>query len=96
MKALVEAYRSRRISLGMTQAEAAAAAGVSRKTLTQFENGGSGISLGNLNRLLRAVGLELTAREASARPTLDELSERYGGEEAPVTRRRVRRKRIPS
>ena len=80
MKALVGAYRSRRISLGMTQAEAAAAAGVSRKTLTQFENGGSGISLGNLNRLLRAVAERLRNEVLGDRNILARL----GGDEFAV------------
>lgn len=75
----------------MTQDHAAKAAGLSRSTLSDFEAGGDRISLGNLNRLLRALGLMLTTREATSRPTLDELSERYQSEEAKPVRQRVRR-----
>ncbi len=93
MIAIAEAYRMRRVSQGLTQDQAAAAAGVSRRTVSDFEAGGERISLRNLNRLLRALGLELATRETSGRPTLDELSDRYRGEEAPKMRLRARRKK---
>ncbi len=92
---LEQAFRLRRIELGLTQEAAARAAHVSRRTLTAFESGKGGISLGNLKRLLHAVGLELTTRQAAARPTLDELAKHYGGEEPQPERRRVRRKKTP-
>ena len=93
MKQLAEAFRERRIRLGLTQQQAAAAAGLSRRTISDFENGGGRISLANLGRLLRVTGLELATREAIGRPTLDELSNRYRGEETPKVRRRARRKK---
>jgi transcriptional regulator with XRE-family HTH domain len=93
MTLIANAYRQRRVSQGLTQDQAAAAAAMSRRTLSDFEAGGDRISLGNLNRLLRVLGLELAAREASGRPTFDELSDRYRGEEAPKTRQRARRKK---
>jgi len=86
-------FRQRRVILGMTQDHAAAAAGVSRKTLSDFENGRHKISLANLNRLMRAIGLELATREASGRPTLDELAKRYRGDEAGPERQRARPKK---
>ena len=85
--------RQRRIARRLTQQQLAAAAGVSRKTLSDLEAGREKIALGNLNRLLRAVGLELATREASLRPTLDELADRYRGEEASRTEPRARRKK---
>lgn len=88
---IADALRVRRISLGLTQAQIAAAAGLSLRTVSDFEAGGSRISLANLHRLLRATGLELTTREVG-RPTLDELPGRYRGEDTPVARQRVRRK----
>ena len=91
MTPLIETYRDRRLLLGLTQAEVALSAGISRKTLSDFENGRGKITLGKLTRVLRAVGLELMAREASSRPTLDELSERYPTDEPPVKIRRARR-----
>lgn len=65
----------------MTQDEAAAAAGIARKTVSDFENGKTSMTVTKLMKLMRVVGLELTTREASARPTLDELAERYADEE---------------
>ena len=93
MTPIGEALRKRRVAWGLTQDQAAAAAGVSRRTVSDFETGRERITLGNLNRLLRALGLELATREASGRPTLDELSDRYRGEEAPKMRQRARRKK---
>jgi len=84
MKAIREAFRVRRLQRGVTQEEAAMSAGITRKTVSDFENGKASISVTNLSRLLASVGLELAVREASGRPTLDELAERYTGEEAAV------------
>ena len=95
MSSIAQILRNRRVARGLTQDQAAAAAGVSRRTLSDLEAGRERITLGNLNRILRAVGLELTAREAAGRPTLDELSDRYRGDEVSLTRRRVRRKKSP-
>lgn len=93
MKTLRDAYHARRLERGITQEVAARAAGLTRKTVSDFENGKGSISAANLSRLLAAVGLELVAREASRRPTLDELPQRYTGEETEETTRRRARKR---
>lgn len=95
MEAIEQVFRTRRVSLNLTQEAVAERAGVSRKTVSDFENGAGRINLGNLQRLLRAVGLELGLREASLRPTLDELAGRYSGEEAQKVRLRARRKATP-
>ena len=96
MDDLPSTFRKRRLALALTQDTAAQRARVTRKTVSDFENGRTSISLVNLIRLMAAVGLELTTRETSARPTLDELAERYSGSEeeeagprkrAPRTRR---------
>lgn len=94
MKALRDTFRARRIQRGMTQEAVAQSAGVTRRTVSDFENGKAAISAANLSRLLASVGLELAVREASARPTLDDLAERYSGEEAAPSpaRRRARRR----
>lgn len=94
MKSLRDAFRQRRLQRGITQEAAAQAARLTRKTVSDFENGKGSISAANLARLLGAVGLELVAREASRRPILDELPQRYGGEEPPEKgpRRRARRR----
>ena len=90
MVSMSDLFRERRIRLGLTQEQAAAAAGLSRRTVIDFETGGERISIGNLARLLGAIGLELTARERSPRPTLDELPDQYRGEESRITRQRAR------
>ena len=95
MNAIRERFRARRLERGITQQAAAEAARVTRKTVSDFENGRSSISAANLSRLLAVVGLELTVREASRRPTLDELAQRYTGEERPADapRQRARRRK---
>lgn len=94
MDALPATFRNRRLALALTQDAAAQRARVTRKTVSDFENGRTSISLVNLVRLMAAVGLELTTRETSARPTLDELAERYSGsEEEPGPRKRAPRMR---
>ena len=93
MNHLAEIYRNRRINVGLTQDQAARIAGVSRRTLVDFETGGERITLGNLTRLLSAIGLQLATRELVSRPTLDELSERYDGREATPIRKRARPRR---
>lgn len=97
MTAVHDAFRARRIALGMTQAAVAAAARLSRKTVSDFETGSASISTANLARLLATVGLELAVREASRRPTLDELQRRLGETEpdTPPARKRVGRQRRP-
>jgi transcriptional regulator with XRE-family HTH domain len=91
--AIHHAFRDRRLALGLTQEEAAERARLTRKTVSDFENARGSISLANLSRLLAAVGLELATREASRRPTLDELPARYAGaDEARPARTRARRK----
>jgi transcriptional regulator with XRE-family HTH domain len=93
MKTLRDAFHARRLERGITQETAAHAARLTRKTVSDFENGRGSISAANLSRLLAAVGLELAAREASRRPILDELAQRYGGEDAPKAEPRPRARR---
>jgi transcriptional regulator with XRE-family HTH domain len=92
MDALRKSFVSRRHALGMTQEAVATAAGLTRKTVSDFENAKVSITVLNLQRMLQVVGLELTTREASSRPTLDELTSRYvdDDETTPQPRRRVR------
>jgi transcriptional regulator with XRE-family HTH domain len=84
--------RRHRLERGITQEAVAHAARLTRKTVSDFENGNISISAANLSRLLAAVGLELAVRELSRRPNLDELAQRYCGEEAQddEPRRRAR------
>lgn len=94
MKSIRDTFRERRLAKGMTQEAAASAAGLTRKTVSDFENAKSSISVANAARLLAAVGLELTVREAGRRPTLDELADRYAEDDDTThdAPRRARRK----
>jgi HTH-type transcriptional regulator/antitoxin HipB len=56
---LAGAVRGRRIDLGMSQADLAAHAGVSRKWIYEFEAGKATAELGLLLRVLDALGLAL-------------------------------------
>jgi len=96
MNDLRRAFHERRLARRMTQEEAAKSARLARKTVSDFENGRGSISMANLSRLLGAVGLELTVREARRRPTLDELAARHRSGESPEAAprpARARRKR---
>ena len=93
--ALRRQFTDRRLQLGLTQAELAERAATSRKTVSDFELGKAGLQLTTLNRLLAALGFELTLRDAGSRPTLDELRERYPDDlgAPPEGNRRVKRSR---
>ena len=88
-------FSDRRLQLGLTQAELAARAATSRKTVSDFELGRAGLQLATLNRLLAALGLELALRDASAKPTLENLQQRYSDDlgAPPQGNRRVKRSR---
>jgi transcriptional regulator with XRE-family HTH domain len=65
----------RRKRLKTSQTELSRRAGLSRATLDALENGRAGeLGFSKVNKLLAALGLELTLQTASSlRPTLDEL-----------------------
>jgi len=66
---LAAAVRGRRIDLGMSQADLASRAGVSRKWIYEFEAGKSRAEFGLVLRVLEALGLALevgTGGEARA------------------------------
>ena len=96
MNALGKQFRDARIASGKTQEEIASAAGVSRKTLSEFEGGRTGIRLESLVRIVQAAGLEISFRPASPRPILDELSTLYPDtpNETPEPAVRVKKKRF--
>ena len=71
-KQIRQVRKSRKIS----QAEIAAALGMSRTTIGQIENGSvQEIGVRKLIRLLEFLGLELRVRPAVRPPTLEELRE---------------------
>ena len=66
--------RQARKKKGMTQAELATMAALSRKTLGEIESGTvTDIGIRKVERLLELLGLELAVRPAGAPPTLEEL-----------------------
>ena len=71
-KQIRKVRKSRKIS----QAEVAAALGMSRTTIGQIENGSvQEIGVRKLIRLLEFLGLELRVRPAGQPPTLEDLRE---------------------
>ncbi len=81
---LAVAVRSRRLELGLTQADLARRAGISRKWVYEFEAGKPTAELGVLFRVLDELRLELELRTPAAAPDggrastdLDDLLERH-------------------
>jgi transcriptional regulator with XRE-family HTH domain len=72
---------SRRAEIGITQAELARLAQVSREMVVRFENGAHDIGLRRLLRLCDALGLELSIRPGQGRPVLEELGALFGDDE---------------
>ena len=95
MESIGEAFRRHRLLRGLSQQALATSARVSRTTLSDFENGGMRISLSNVQRLLRPLGLMVTLREATGRPTRDEGADRYKETESEPARKRAPRTRAP-
>ena len=67
---LAAAVRGRRIDLGMSQADLASRARVSRKWIYEFEAGKSTAEVGTLLRVLDALGLGLELAPSDARAPL--------------------------
>jgi transcriptional regulator with XRE-family HTH domain len=68
--------RQQRKRRGLTQAEVAKAARISRATLSLLENGLlSELGIKKVLRVAEILGLELALRPAGAAPTLEELQE---------------------
>ena len=66
-------YR-RRKTLGLSQLQVASANGMSRITLSRLENGKlPEIGIRKVMAICATLGLELTVKDASQRPTLQEL-----------------------
>lgn len=68
------AIKDRRAELGMTQAQLAEAAGVSKRCLWSLELGQNpGVQLDKLTAVLGALGLELTVGSPSDEPQAEQL-----------------------
>ncbi len=63
---LASAARGRRLELGLTQAELAERAGVSRDWVNYFERGKGTVELALVLHLLEALGLEMELRPTRA------------------------------
>jgi len=72
LQQLGAAIRMYRKSAGLTQAELAEAAGVTRRFLQELENARSDISLGTLYKLSRSMDTSLTALCAEIERSLNE------------------------
>ena len=83
--ALREPLRTARREQGLTQAALAARSGTSRVTIARLEAGSAGdVRVGTIASLCDALGLELAALPAGARPALETL----------LARERERRRRL--
>lgn len=74
--------RGRRRDLGLTQAQLATAAGVSRKWVYEFEGGKPTAELGHVMRILDALRLyiditDIDSHRNPANPDLDEILAEY-------------------
>jgi HTH-type transcriptional regulator / antitoxin HipB len=65
---LAAAIRGRRTNLGLSQADLAVRAGVSRPWLSKVEAGKASVEFGLIIRLLEALGLTMNLKLADARP----------------------------
>jgi transcriptional regulator with XRE-family HTH domain len=70
---IVAAIIRQRKRLGLTQAQLAQRAGISRRTMVAFEAGQHDIGVRKLLRLLDSTGLALAVKEAGSRPVESEL-----------------------
>jgi y4mF family transcriptional regulator len=84
MHDLASAAAGRRIELGLTQAELAARAGVSRDWVNSFERGKRTVELALVLRLLDTLGIGIEVMDAAAdadpaadAPSLDSIIEGY-------------------
>jgi HTH-type transcriptional regulator / antitoxin HipB len=77
-----QALSDRRKERGLTQAELAALAGVSRDVVSYLENDHHDIGLRRFARLCAVLDLELIVRPGSGRPVLEDLDQLFKDEEA--------------
>lgn len=73
IEAAGSALKQRREALGLTQAETASAAGLTRARLSLIERGLTNVSLATYLRLAAALSSQITWDAASERPTLNQL-----------------------
>jgi transcriptional regulator with XRE-family HTH domain len=90
MRGLAEDLVTWRKLRGLTQAQLADRAGISRDTLSRLENGAGGVSLETLVRTLRALGL-LDALVDAFDPHRSAIGRMRSDEELP---KRVRPRRL--
>lgn len=76
-----KAILQKRQRLQLTQQQLADRASVSRRTLIELEHGRNDVSLRRLLRVLLSLGLQLDLREASSRPTEDQLREIFADDD---------------
>jgi transcriptional regulator with XRE-family HTH domain len=82
LSSIAEQIAARRKTAGLSQADLARKAGVSRSTIDALENGRMGeLGYSKLNHILAALGLEFHLRESiPSRPTLEDLMAEENGE----------------
>lgn len=79
MDELGQAVKNQRKALGLSQEAVASVNGMSRVTLSNFENGKlPELGVRKLMAVCSTLGLELVLKEATSRPTLRDLVEERG------------------
>ncbi|MET3106011.1 HTH-type transcriptional regulator/antitoxin HipB [Oxalobacteraceae bacterium GrIS 1.18] len=76
-QSLIQAIIERRKERGLTQAQLAELAQISRRTIIEFESGKTSISLRRLTRILYALDLTLSLKPGGSRPSESELRELF-------------------
>lgn len=61
--ALGDKIRMTRVEAGMTQEELALVTGIGRERIMQIENGKSGVSIGAVSHVLKALGLKFSVTD---------------------------------
>jgi transcriptional regulator with XRE-family HTH domain len=83
MRDLAATAKGRRLSLGLTQAEVASRAGISRDWVNYFERGKRTVELDLVFRVLEALSLKMEVTEATLSPSgsidLESWLEEYQG-----------------
>ena len=79
--AILQCIRDQRKMLRLSQADIGKTAGISREHYLRFERGDESISLRRFLRICGALGLEISVRPGSGRPTIEDLDQRYPKED---------------
>lgn len=84
MATAADLIRDARTTAGLTMSQLAGRAGTSVPTISRYENGLVDPGSATLDRLLRACGLELSARPVGLPGSINEIVGRFEGQSGPT------------